>query len=391
MGNLERPRIALLVETSREYGRQLLEGISLFSRTQVNWSLLHGEMMLDSQTPDWLASVRITGVIARVDNHTIDRLRSLGVPIVDVRCNRKFQGIPQVATDDEAVAKMAFEHLYDCGFRRFAYSGFRFASYSEARLREFRKLVQQHGCSLSVHESAGKPTSTLTDLEHAGIQELASLTQWIAELKRPTGIFVCNDIRGQQILNACQAVDLCIPDDLGVIGVDDDGTLCQLCEPPLSSVRPDAARVGYRAAEIMHELLCGLRPEQDTEFIPPTRVTERESTRVVVVEDEELARVCRFIRQAACDGINVHDIVEHSALSRRQLERRFQEHLGKTPHDLITEYQIARVKQLLAETAMPLQQISRRAGYSHKERLCAVFKRVTGQTPGQYRSENPLT
>ena len=128
-----RPRIALLVEASRAYGRELLQGVALFARTQVNWSLLHQEMMLDSAIPDWLVSSHIDGVIARVDTHTIDPLRQMKVPIVDVRCNRKFAGVPQVETDNRQVAELAFIHLWDRGFRRFAFCGFRFASYSDAQ------------------------------------------------------------------------------------------------------------------------------------------------------------------------------------------------------------------------------------------------------------------
>ncbi len=170
-----RPRIALLVEASRAYGRELLQGVALFARTQVNWSLLHQEMMLDSAIPDWLVSARIDGVIARVDTHTIDPLRQLGVPLVDVRCNRKFAGVPQVETDNRRVAELAFQHLWDRGFRRFAFCGFRFASYSDARLRCFRELVQQCGCPFSCYQSEGRPGSNLTSLEQAGIVDMEPL------------------------------------------------------------------------------------------------------------------------------------------------------------------------------------------------------------------------
>ncbi len=383
-----RPRIALLVEASRAYGRELLRGVSLFARTQVDWSLMHQEMMLDSELPGWIAEANIAGVIARVDSHTIGPLRRLKVPMVDVRCNRKFQGVPQVETDNVAVATLAFKHLWERGFRRFAFSGFRFASYSLARRDHFQKLVRDKECELSIYETGGSPASTLTTQEQAGLSDLRQMAEWIGTLARPTGMFVCNDIRGQQVLNACRSVDLAIPDDLGVIGVDDDDAICMMCDPTLSSVRPNAERVGYRAAELLHSMLSGIRPEQDIEYIAPTLVTERQSTRVVAVEDEELARVCRFIRQAACDGINVADVVEFSSLSRRPLERRFRDELDITPRELITETQINRVKQLLRETGMTLEQISKRTGFSHKERLSAVFKRETGQTPGCYREEH---
>lgn len=341
--------------------------------------------MLDSEVPEWLSTARISGVIARVDSHTIEPLRQLNVPIVDVRCHRKFPDVPQVETDNDQVAKLAFEHLWDRGFRRFAFCGFQGAAYSEARLTAFRRLVAEAGCEVSVYHSRSKPNSPLTSIEQAGMFDVGPMSEWLQSLKSPTGLFVCNDIRGQQVLNACRTFKIGVPDDLGVIGVDDDDAICLLCDPPLSSVRPNAERVGYRAAEVLQMLIESKGDLQDVEYIPPRTVVERLSTQVVAVEDRELARVCRFIRHHACDGINVNSVAEFTSLSRRQLERRFRDELGCTPHQQITRVQIDRVKQLLEETEMTLEQIAPRAGYAHKESLSSVFKRETRETPGEYR------
>ncbi len=380
-----RRKVALLIETSRSYGRGLLRGIALFARTRNNWSLLHQEMTIDALLPDWMKDSAIHGVIARVDTRTVDPLRQLGVPCVDVRCSRNHAGIPQVETDDSVVAELAFEHLWDRGFRRFAFCGYQFAHFSDARLRSFRELVSAAGCRLSVYETPGQRDAPITSIEQFGMVDVEAMSTWLASLAPPTGIFVCNDIRGQQVLNACRGLDLAVPDDVGVIGVDDDDAICPLSDPPLSSVRPDAEQVGYRAAEILDAMMNGKPAPMDVEYIPPTSVVQRMSTQVIAVEDRELARVCRFIREHACDGIDVGDVAEFTSLSRRQLERRFRSELNRTPHEEITAAQIARVKQLLRETDMTLEQITALTGYSHKERLGAVFKREIGESPGGYR------
>ena len=380
-----RRRVALLVETSRSYGRGLLRGIALFARTRSHWSLLHQEMTIDVVLPAWMKERPIDGVIARVDTRTIDPLRELGVPCVDVRCSHRFEGIPQVETDDRKVAELAFRHLWDRGFRRFAFCGFRFAHYSESRLRHFRELVTAAECPLSVYESPGMPDASVTSIEESGLVDVEPMSAWLASLAPPTGLFVCNDIRGQQVLNAFRGLDHAVPDDIGVIGVDDDDTVCPLSDPPLSSVRPDADRVGYRAAEILNAMINGRPAPTIVEYVPPKTVVQRMSTQVVAVEDREVARVCRFIREHACDGIDVNDIAEFTSLSRRQLERRFRSELGRTPHEEITAAQVAKVKQLLLETTMTLEQIAPLAGYGHKESLSAVFKREVGVTPGEYR------
>ena len=380
-----RRTVALLVETSRSYGRDLLRGIAAFARTRGNWSLLHQEMTIDALLPDWMQEAEIHGVIARVDRRTIGPLRQLGVPCVDVRCSQSYDGIPQVETDDRAVAKLAFEHLWDRGFRRFAYCGFQYAHYSESRLSFFRSLVADAGCPLTVYETPGIPDAPVTRLEGTGMVDVAAMSQWLDSLAPPTGLFVCNDIRGQQVLNACRGLNLAIPDDVAVIGVDDDDAICPLSDPPLSSVRPDAERAGYRAAEILNDMMSGKTVRSSVEYVAPRSVMQRMSTQVMAVEDRELARVCRFIRQYACDGIDVNDVAEFTTLSRRQLERRFRSEFNRTPREEITLARLDRVKQLLLETEMTLEQIAALTGFSHKERLGAVFKREIGEPPGEFR------
>ncbi|MCA9136083.1 MAG: DNA-binding transcriptional regulator, partial [Planctomycetales bacterium] len=380
-----RPRIALLVETSRSYGRELLRGIARFGGTVSNWTLLHQEMSIDETLPQWVMASKVQGVIARVDDHNIDALRTLRVPIVDVRCSKMFDGVPQVETDDRAVARLAFEHLRERGFHRFAYCGFPSAHYSLNRLEYFGEFVKEAGCGLAVYTSHDDGSQSLSHIERSGIMESEQLVHWLRSLQPPTGIFVCNDIRGQQVLNACQLATISVPDELAVIGVDNDDAICSLCAPPLSSVHPNAEQVGYRAAEILSGMLKGVSPSQPIEYIPPRKVIPRLSTQVSAVDDREVARLCHFIREHACEGIKVVDVEQSSALSRRQLERRFRKELNRSIHDEITSSQIARVKQLLVETTLSLDGIAQLAGYGHKEQLSTVFKRETGQTPGQFR------
>ena len=238
---------------------------------------------------------------------------------------------------------------------------------------------------MAVYETPGQRNAPVTSIEETGLVDVRPMSTWLASLAPPTGLFVCNDIRGQQVLNACRGLDLAVPDDIGVIGVDDDDTICPLCEPPLSSVRPDAERAGYRAAEILDAMMNGKPAHTAVEYIPPSGVVQRMSTQVIAVEDREVARVCRFIREHACDGIDVNDVADFTSLSRRQLERRFRSELNRTLHEEITAAQITKVKQLLIETNMTLEQIAPLAGYTHKERLSAVFRREMGATPGDYR------
>lgn len=340
---------------------------------------------MGATVPDWILRANLSGVIARIDTHNIGPLNELGLPIVDVLCSRDGVGIPQVETDDQAVAQLAFDHLYERGFRRFAFCGYRGAHYSEARLRHFRNCVETADCPIAVYETVGGREKSLSEVELPGVSDTNPLTEWLLTQKRPTGLMACHDIRGQQVLNACRQLSIAVPDDIAVIGVDDDDAVCPLSDPPLTSVRPDADAIGYMAAETLDAMMAGGAIPPKIVHVAPTGVIQRHSTQVFAVEDPELARVCRFIRENACRGIDVTDIVEFSTLSRRQLERRFRQQLDRTPRQEITAVQIRRLQQLLSETEMPLEQLAPLAGFNHAESMIVTFKRETGHTPGEYR------
>jgi len=366
----------------------MLRGIAQYAQQYGRWSILHEEMTIDSGLPSWLMQSAVDGVIARVDQHTIEPLRNLRVPIIDVRCRHRYDGVTQVETNDQMVAEQAFDHLTQRGFQRLGFCGYHGAHFSENRFQPFQELAERHQIPLSTYEVAGTSRNSLSEIERAGIIDADPLHKWLRSLTVPCGIFVCNDICGQQVLNACRNLGILVPDDIGVVGVDDDDAICTLCDPPLSSVKPDTQRIGFLAAQkLEHQIRTG-HTNATTEYVPPLGVSQRLSTQVVALEDREIAKACRFIREHACDGIDVSHVVQLSSLSRRQLERRFREQLNRTPFEEITAIQVARVKQLLEESTMILEEIADLAGYSHKERMSAVFKRHTGLSPGAYRKQH---
>ncbi|MFH5804333.1 hypothetical protein ACG2DA_09785, partial [Alienimonas sp. DA493] len=177
MSRRPRDNVALLIESSRSYGRELLKGVARYARTQANWSLLHQEMSIDDTPPDWLEASSVRGVIARVDDHSVGRLRALGVPVVDVRCRHAFVGIPRIDTDDRAVARLAFDHLRDRGFERFAFCGYEATHYSIRRLRFFRGFVRDGGFPLSVYES---PRAAPSDAATSGTATSGTATSGTA-------------------------------------------------------------------------------------------------------------------------------------------------------------------------------------------------------------------
>jgi LacI family transcriptional regulator len=382
-----RPRVALMVESSRAYGRGLLHGIAEYVRLHGPWSIYLAERGLGEAPPAWLQGWEGDGIIARIENLRLARaICDLGLPAVDLRGLLPDLNVPVITTDDEAVARLAVEHFLERGFRHLAFCGFTGVDYSDRRSECFARLVEKEGLTAHVYRPSRQPRPGGTEaMEQRGWATESEVTRWIETLPRPVGLMACNDIRAQQVLTACRVIGVPVPDEVAVLGVDNDDVLCDLSDPPLSSVVPDTRRIGGEAAALLERMMGGKPPPEAPTSIPPLGVVTRRSTDVLAIEDRAIARAVHFIREHACEGISVDDVLAELPLSRSVFERRFAKFLGRTPKAEILRTQLDRIKQLLAETDLPLKQIAFKTGFQYPEYMNVVFKGRTGQTPGQYR------
>jgi len=370
--------VALLIETSNAYGRGLLQGIVHYARENHPWSFHVMEQGRAQDPPAWLAGWDGDGIIARIETARIAQaVRRTKLPVVDLSAARLVPALPWVETDDIAIARLGFAHLRERGFKHFAYCGDARFNWSRWREVEFGRLARAAGHEPQVYSPNGA---------RAGLAvEQRALGEWLKQLPKPVGIMACYDIRGQQVLNACRRAGLAVPDDVAVLGVDNDELLCELAAPPLSSVMPNTHRTGYEAAQLLDRLMAGEKVAPRAHLIGPTGVAARQSTDVLAIDDREIVRAVQFIREHASTGINVGDVLAAVHLSRRVLEQRFRRLLGRTPHEEILQARLGRVRQLLAETDLPLYLIAGRTGFEHVEYLSVTFKRELGLTPRQFR------
>ncbi|MBI5383528.1 MAG: DNA-binding transcriptional regulator [Verrucomicrobia bacterium] len=380
-GDRGRPHVALIIETSVVYGRQILRGISRYLRTHGAWSVFLDERELRAPPPEWLSHWRGEGVICRSTTpEWASIFRRWRLPVVDLNDLYLDLGLPRVGSDMPAIGRMGAEHLRERGFRHLAFCGFSGETWSEQRREGFVEAAQGLVTPGSTYESAWSGLR-----QHPWQEERDRIAQWLQSLPRPAGIMACNDVRAQHVLDACRHVGAAVPDEIAVVGVDNAETFCELCNPPLSSVVPNAERIGFEAAALLDRLMTGGKPPARSLLVEPLAVVTRQSSDVFAVEDALVARAVRLIRERACQGIKVSGLIGEMHCSRSILERRFREHLGRSPQAEIREVQIRRVKQLLADTDWTLPRIAESAGIEHPEYLSVVFKRHTGQTPGQYR------
>jgi LacI family transcriptional regulator, galactose operon repressor len=366
-------QVALLIETSNAYGRGLLRGIMAYVREHEPWAFRLTEHGRGEVGRNELAGWKGHGAIARIENERVAAaVRQFRRPVVDVSAARLMPELPWVETDDEAIARAAADHLLARGLRHFGYCGVDRFNWSRWRREAFRRYLAAAGLACSDGPAEGT----------------RGLAEWVRALPKPAGVFACYDVRGREVLDACRQSEVEVPDQVAVVGVDDDELLCELSDPPLSSVVPDTRRAGWVAAELLSGWMAGRRPRRAGHRIPPLGVTTRRSTDMLAVEDPELAAALRFIADHACRGITVQDVLNQVPLSRRVLESRFQRVLGRTPHDEILRAQLERAKQLLVQRHLTLAAVAHQAGFRSGEYLGAVFKRELGLTPGEYRKQH---
>ncbi|MGY8793512.1 MAG: XylR family transcriptional regulator [Woeseiales bacterium] len=376
--------VALIVETSSIYGRDLLAGIVRFMRMHDDWSVFLEQRDLWEQPPSWLNKWNGDGIISRATTpKLLEAISNTEVPLIELTDRHDDSSQPHFRSNDSAIGQMGAEHLLERGFERFGFCGFTGEAWSMRREEAFSEEVNNRTSSSclrynsSWHGPAARPWE----------DEQECLVQWLKELKPPFAIMACNDIRGQHVIDACSKLDLAVPEQVAVLGVDNDELMCRVCSPPLSSVISNAELVGFRAAEALARMMNGEEVDSQTQLIDPMRVATRQSTDVIAIEDRDIASALKYIREHACLGLSVQEVVQNNPISRSTLERQVRKYLGRTPQEEIRHVQIKRVSELLLTTDLSAERIAPLCGFDHPEYLHVVFKRITGMTPGEFRKQ----
>ncbi|OJW05438.1 MAG: transcriptional regulator [Planctomycetales bacterium 71-10] len=378
------PHVAVLVETSMAYGREMLHGVAEYLRETEPWTIYFEHRSLQDPAPLWLDGWRGDGIITRLSPQLSDVVLRSRVPTVDLDDQGPETDVPNVQSDHEAIGALGLEHLLGLGLGRFAYVGHAHFGWSIRRRDGFAAAARAAGCRCEAYESES-PVSW-GHQQASWESETETLARWLAGRPRPFGVMACNDFVGIQVLDACRRAGLAVPEEVAVVGVDNDTLACELAHPPLSSVIPDCRRIGHEAASLLHSLMGRRRPGRRRLEVPPLGVAVRRSTDVAKeVGDPVVNRALRFIRERARDNIGVEDVASHVGTSRSVLQRRFRAALDRTIHGSIAETRLGLAKRLLLETDLALPDVAARSGFSHAEYLSAAFRQATGTPPGAFR------
>lgn len=380
-GHRDWPKTAalLLVDESPTIAADFVHGVMDFVRGRPDWAIdiMSRERLMGCRD-------RLTGVIGfniLAELETVVRQRRL--PLVTVLSMLSpAAAAATILLNDEAVGEMGAAHFRECGLERVLYMGID-RPFSHARAKGFARFVRREGrlkAAISSGPCITPPWTYLRPLYQRTIGRI------LRTVRPPVGIMAWNDDAARLVVEESLAQGLRVPDDVAVIGVDNDSRFCELREPTITSINVDRRRMGYEAMASLDRVISGTIRTSATVWITPSAVERRASTDFVHVDDELVARALHLIRERATTDISPSDVVKALGVSRSSLGKRFTAVRGRTIGQEIRRARLAKAQELLGDQDLPLLEVATRCGFADLPHFCNVFRRGTGTTPGRYRA-----
>ena len=389
------PRVIITADTSRVSGRRLIRGIAKYARLHGPWLFNRQPMFNQYQTGSKISKSEVKtltqfkkfnpdGIIANNVNNKeqFDHILNLGVPIViigDYIPEETSSRFIRICSDTEAIGKLAAEHLLDRGYKNYAFCGYDFINWSHARGNAFSKVLANKGFETHYYEQPKSPSKRRWE------NEQYIIAKWLQSLPKPVGVMACNDDRAQQVIEACKIENLHVPEQVSVLGVDDDEFVCDLTEPPLSSVFLNNEKAGFEASRQLHKMIKVENFPNQEIIVTPTHIVTRQSTDILAIDDPHVALAVRYIRQHSKELIQVSDVVNVVTVGRRTLEQRFNKIIGRSIFNEITRCRIDKISEALVESNKSISELALNFGYHDEGHISRYFKRTQGVTPLEYR------
>lgn len=375
-------RIALLFNANKIYDREIIAGIGGYLRsTREEWDLLVEE---DFRTRlAGIAQWQGDGFIADYDDPGIgEALAATTLPVVAVGgsyfdASSYPKGMPYVATDNFLLVKLAHDHLVEAGLPRIALYSVPPAAgnrWAQEREKAFAQLAPQGRVYCGIQTSAVQWNSAIKHL-----------VEWILSLPKPVGIIAITDARARHLMHACMVADVAVPEQVAIVGIDNDPLTQSLTRIGLSSVRQGTHEMGRTAAQLLHQMLHGTRMAGKRVLVPPAGLNAQASSRHTRPFSGHVMKARYYIRQYGCQGIKNEQVAEYVGVSRSTLEQCFRVELGSTVHAALLAHRLELAQQLLRDTDLRAAEVAQRAGFTTLQYMYAVFKRELGITPAAYR------
>ena len=357
----------------------MLRGIAQCSHTYGPFSFYPEpsgrEVTLYSKIQDW----EVDGIIAR-DEKLDDKILKMNLPLV-VYISRQDPALYEykIIADNRAIGRMAADHFIERKFKNFGFCGYSDVFYSKLRYEHFKQKISESGFDVNLYDNSERIASISWE------KELKDICGWLKNLPKPVAIFACVDERARHVSEACRRIGLEIPNEVAVLGVDDDDIICELAEPPLSSIALNPMQSGYMATKMLIDLIDNKVVENKEIIVRPIGVRTRQSSDIMAIKDTQIVNTIDYIKKNCTKPIQVEDIVQAVSVSRRTLERKFVDVLGKTLYQQIKECKTEKIAYLLLETNFSIKRIAFIMNFDDPSNLSRYFKQVRGISCKEFR------
>ncbi len=380
-------KIILLIDISEEYGKNLLTGITKYSKEIGPWLFckmpLHFREDLSMEkvmkfAKEWEAD----GIIAHIYNNSdIEKLKELKIPVIAEDFKERFTEFPNITGGYFETGEMGAKYFINKGYKNFAFYGFKDIVWSRERGIGFENHIKKQGGNVHFFET------NKVESQELWYYKPSALSKWLTSLPKPIAIMACDDERASYLAEACKHSNIKIPEEVAVLGVDNDILTCNLSDPPLSSISLDTEQGGYEAAHLMRLMIENPEKKPIDIIVKPLTVNTRQSTDICATTDEQIAKALIFIHQNIENNINVSDVLKKVAISRRALEKRFLDVTGSAVYKYICNLRIQKFTDKLLGSKKPINEIAFESGFNDNKNLSRLFKQIYGCSPLQYRKE----
>jgi LacI family transcriptional regulator len=380
-------KIILLIDFSEEYSKVLLRGITKYSKEHGPWVFcrmptFYRESYGIDGILKWAKEWGAHGIIGQIYNDPdIRKITEAGIHVIAEDFKERFSDIPNITGAYNETGKLGAEYFLKKGFKNFAFYGFKNIVWSRERADGFEERIRKSGYKVHYFEHKKSRSRELW------YYKPSTLSQWLKSLPKPIALMACDDNQGQHITEACKQIGIRIPEEVAVLGVDNDETICNLSDPPLSSIALDSEKGGYETARLMDLLLSNKNQEQYDIIVKPINIITRQSTDIYATNDSYISSTLKFIHQNIDKNLKVEDVLKMVPLSRRALEKRFQQITGFPVYKYIFNLRIEKFAQKLLETNNSILDIALETGFSDGKNVSRQFKQIKGCTPIEFRKK----
>lgn len=381
-------KIILLTDFGEEYGMSLLKGVTRYAHENGPWAFCrmptyYRETKGLEGIIKWAWEWKANGILGQFYNNSApEKLMGAGIAVIAQDFKERHTKIPNITGDYFKTGKMGAEYFLIKGFENFAFYGFKNIVWSRERGLGFEERVKREG--YSVHYFEQKIRTKTRELWY---YKPSALSKWLISLPKPIALMTCDDNQGLHITEACRLAKIRIPEEVAVLGVDNDEMLCNLSDPPLSSIGLDTVKGGYEAARLLHKMIRTNNKEYYDIVVGPTQVVTRNSTDIYATRDEYIGTALKFIHNNMDKNLKVEDILQQVPLSRRSLEIRFQKVTGFPVYEYIFNLRIEKFTQKLLDTDLTIFEIAIDLGLNDSKNIARQFRQVKGCTPVEYRKK----